>query len=204
VQARPETPWYRARKFAGRHRAGVVVTVLALLLLPGFALREAHLPFTAAATVHMARAMAEHGNAAAAEPLFRMVIERLGPHPPGARDQYVLAHTGLGRALIAQSRAHEALAVLGEARRHSADFFGEEDRRTAEAELGLGVALMALERYAEAEPLLLRTHRGLEASAIRQPRLLAESRVSIADLYRRMGRLADAASFDPGGVGRNP
>jgi eukaryotic-like serine/threonine-protein kinase len=161
-------------------------------------------PFTAAATVHMARAMVERGNATAAEPLLRMVIERLGPHLPRGRDQYVLAHTGLGRALIARSRADEALAVLGEARRLGTDHFGEEDRRTAEAEHGLGVALMALERYAEAEPLLLRSNSRLEASPIRQPRLLAESRASLADLYRRLGRVADAARFDNAGVARNP
>jgi hypothetical protein len=63
---------------------------------------------------------------------------------------------------------------------------------------------MALECYAEAEPLLLRSKSGLEVSAIRQPRLLDESRASLADLYRRLGRLADAAGFDPGGVARNP
>jgi eukaryotic-like serine/threonine-protein kinase len=151
-------------------------------------------PFTAAATVHMARAMAERGEATPAESLFRTVIERLSPHLPRGRDQYVVAHTGLGRALIAQSRADEALAVLGEARRLSTDYFGETDRRTAEAELGLGVALMALERYAEAEPMLLRSNSGLEASAIRQPRLLAESRASLADLYALLGPLAARVS----------
>lgn len=157
---------------------------------------EGH-PFTAAVTVHMARAMTERGDAALAEPLLRAVIDRVAPQLPRGRDQFALAHTGLGRALIAQGRADEALAVLAEARRLNTDYFGDEDRRTAEAELGMGVALMALERYPEAEPLLLRSNRGLEASSIRQPRLLAESRASLAALYRRTGRLAEATGSTP-------
>jgi eukaryotic-like serine/threonine-protein kinase len=157
-------------------------------------------PHTAAVTVHLARTFSEQGRPGEAEPMLRDVIERLAPRQPTGRDTFISAHTALGRTLLRLQRAEEALRLLDASARLGREHLGEASVRTAEAELGMAMALMALERYAEAETLLLRSSRALEDSPIRQPRLIAESRATRAELdatRRRTDGAARPASEDP-------
>ena len=54
-----------------------------------------------------------------------------------------------------------------------------------------GAALMRLERYAEAEPLLVGSQEGLKSAPI--PNLADQGRLRLVELYRRWGKTAEAA-----------
>jgi eukaryotic-like serine/threonine-protein kinase len=150
-------------------------------------------PHTAAVTVHLARTISEQGRPDEAEPMLRDVIERLAPRQPAGRETFISAHTALGRTLLRLQRPEEALRFLETSARLGREHLGETNVRTAEAELGMAMALIALERYAEAEALLLRSSRALEDSPIRQPRLVAESHATLAELHAKWRRADGAA-----------
>jgi hypothetical protein len=66
--------------------------------------------------------------------------------------------------------------------------FGEENVRTAHAELMYGTALMTKGRYAEAEPLLRSASAKIEKHRVDQPRLAARADETMAALNARGAR----------------
>lgn len=145
-------------------------------------------PHTATISLHFARAISEQGRHAEAEQQLRDVIARLASQQPAGRETFISAHTALGRTLLRQQRPEEALRILEAGAQLSREQLGDANVRTAEAELGMAKALIALERYADAETLLRRSSRSLEDSPIRQPRLIAETRATSVELQSRWGR----------------
>ena len=100
------------------------------------------------------------------------------------------AHMAIGMGLCAGQRGEceEAMALFARA----ATTEGAEDWVRAAAENNLGVMLMELGRYEEAEPHLLRGLAANERDGDR--RGVAQSRCSLGELYYRLARLEEAAT----------
>ena len=92
----------------------------------------------------------------------------------------------LAQDLLLQKRAAEAEAPAREALELRRKLFPVTDTRYAVAESVLGGCLAALHRYAEAEPLLVESHRNL--LKIRNDRAVAPELQRLADFYRISGR----------------
>jgi tetratricopeptide (TPR) repeat protein len=101
----------------------------------------------------LAGVLSARGNPAA-EGLYREAIAHLervlGPEHPSLEPLLI----GLGRHLTNRMRAGEAEDLLRRALRTRAARLGENDPRTAEAQVRLGICLAALGRAPEAGPLL--------------------------------------------------
>ena len=65
-------------------------------------------------------------------------------------------------------------------------------------QLRLGAALTAQQKFAEAEPLLLQAVAGLDALKFPRPDYRKRCAESLADLYTRWGKPAEAARWQPG------
>lgn len=96
---------------------------------------------------------------------------------------------------MAQGRPAEALALLRPVVRESEEQYSATDRRTAEAQLALGMALRGLRRFEETEPLLLRGHATLQAARVAQPWREAQARAAVEGRYVAWGKPERARSF---------
>jgi hypothetical protein len=96
----------------------------------------------------------------------------------------VNAQTGIGLALMALGRAADARDALEPLVRFARTQLGEEDIRTADAQLALGRALLATGEYARAEPVLRAAASTLEKQRKAQPYLAAEAAEALAELRR--------------------
>lgn len=178
VEARPESAWYRARKFVGRHRGAVVAAGVALLLLQAFALREVQLRRRAEAATGEARAAARR-----AEAVREFLVGIFDLADPFAltplRGDTVSARTLLGRgvARIDDELGHEPAvqadmrrvlgriygnlglyeesnALLERSLEQHRDLYGAEHPLVAAGLNDLGALLLDQSRLEEAEPLL--------------------------------------------------
>ena len=121
--------------------------------------------------------------------MLREASSRLDTANAGHRAWYVNAQSGLGLALVSQSRAAAARDLLEPTVRMALGQFGEEHVRTADARLALGRALLATREYAEAEPILRAAAGTFEKQRKAQPYFAAQAAASIAELRRlRAGR----------------
>lgn len=178
VEARPESAWYRARKFVARHRGAVAAAGVALLLLQAFALREVQLRRRAEAATGEARAAARR-----AEAVREFLVGIFDLADPFAltplRGDTVSARTLLGRgvaridgelghepAVQADMRRvlgriygnlglyEESNALLERSLEQHRDLYGAEHPFVAAGLNDLGALLLDQSRLEEAEPLL--------------------------------------------------
>jgi tetratricopeptide (TPR) repeat protein len=196
VLARPDTAWYRVRKFVGRNRTGVAVATVLAVLLVGFALRERTL---------RARSDAEARRTAAVEHYLESIFDVSNPEDQtGARADQITARALLDRGAAridseltnqpdVRSEMQYVLGVVYDklglseqsvrleqaALRSRRAQYGARNLLVAELEARVGVSLVRLNRFDEAEPLL--------REALGQRRALAgnadtATAASIADL----------------------
>ncbi|HET9514755.1 MAG TPA: serine/threonine-protein kinase [Gemmatimonadales bacterium] len=170
ILARPDTFFYRARKFGGRHRVAIGVAGLALATLLAGALRERGLRAEAEAEAAKARAVKD----------FLVGIFQ-------ASDPY-------GRT-PEQERAVTAQGLLDRGRERVDSALGGQPEIQGEMLSVLGGVYSNLGLYAEAAPLferslVLRRELFSERSAA-----VAESMTELADVYQRQGHYARADSL---------
>jgi serine/threonine-protein kinase len=123
--------------------------------------------------------LAEHGDPVEGESLLRASLARLDPGNGAHHAQVISNEIGLGKALLAQGRADEALPVLERAVGMGKKQFGEGNYRTGEALLLYGKALAAKRRYAEGESMLREAVAALEKNRRGQPRLYARALAAV-------------------------
>jgi hypothetical protein len=124
------------------------------------------------------------GEAEEAGRLLRGAASRLDTANAYHRPWDVNAQTGIGLALMARGRAADARDALEPLVRFARTQLGEEDIRTADAQLALGRALLATGEYARAEPVLRAAASTLEKQRKVQPYLAAEAAEALAELRR--------------------
>ena len=171
VQARPDSLAYRARKFVGRHKAGVAAATVLAAVLAGGVVRERTL---------RARAEGEARKTKAVEAYLVSVFDVANPFaPPGRRGEDVTARAlldrgaaGIGPALDREPEVQAELrGVLGHvyvnlglfdtaepllrtALEQQRALHGDRHADVAAAMARLGDALTRMSRYDDAEPLL--------------------------------------------------
>ena len=101
----------------------------------------------------------------------------------------------MGERLRAAGERDAALPLLEEAVAVAREELEPDDPRLAHALGGLGEALAAEGRYAEAEPLLLESHAGLAAAPEVSAAELSRARDRLASLYEGWGRTQAAAEW---------
>jgi len=135
-----------------------------------------------------------------AEQLLRDALELrirlLGPeHADSAASTILLADL-----CIEIKRYAEALELAVTARAVSVEVFGPDDWRIASAASAEGAALAGLQRFDEAEVLLLQGFEGLSNDDDAKPYFVSSASRWLAQLYRSTGRPNEAAKYaaEPG------
>lgn len=168
VRAHPPTRWYRARKFVGRHRGGVVVTALfclAILVSLAIAALQAHRANREAALagatrdflVDVFREVEPAGPRAPPPTVVEVVeaaLERVGSGHVDERVRLDLA-TQLGAVLRRQGKVDEAVRALASAVERGMSRFSATDPLLFEARTVLGESLIVAGRYDEADALVV-------------------------------------------------
>ncbi len=153
-------------------------------------------PAIAILLTNLARAKRDLGDPAAAEALLREVLAlRHRTLEPGHRDLgYTLYELGrllndVGMPARAEPLLRDGLAVM------RATTTSGDDAWPATLAGHLGLSLVALERFSEAEPLLIESYSRLEAAGQGFEPRARRVRGALAELYRRTGRPTEAAAY---------
>ena len=163
--------------------AGAIELIRQSLAQHRAAVGESHLN-TIGSTALLGSYLAQFGDPAEAESLSRAASSRLDPEKREHRTLIIISQVGLGKALLAQRRTDEALAVLERVVELARKHLGDGHFRTGDALLTYGNALVAKERHADAEPVLRAALAALEKSRRGQPRLAAQAVAAVAKLPR--------------------
>jgi len=156
--------------------------------------------FTGPARLDLVKTYAALGNRSAADSVLAAVMTRYREAPPQG--------AGLGDALLVEAGLHGSDGDLGEAvvlatraiESYTDNGVDEAGLEMARARSALGGHLLDLERFDEAEPLLLEAHRALVDLRGAENRDALASSELLARLYRAWGRPEQAARFaDTGG-----
>ncbi len=99
----------------------------------------------------------------------------------------------LGHLYLHRNRPAEAEAPLRDALRIQQTLYGSRDACTADGQRSLGICLTALDRYAEAEPLLQASLAVFQDQ--QKPGPTRQSRQALARLYAAWGKPAQAAAY---------
>ncbi len=132
-------------------------------------------PFTSAVTTGLAATLRERGTAEEAEALYRRVIGQFEAGLPQTEIRLGPALVGLGRTLLAMNRLEAADSALGRGLELNRKQFGEADPRTAEANLGYGMALDRAGRRTDAARHLSDARRVLDSVRVRFPVLARDA-----------------------------
>jgi len=124
-----------------------------------------------------------------AESLYREVVEAASRQKPRNNRFYADCLAGLGRCLIREGKPGDAMPVLQECKAIK-EKSQPDDWTTANANSLLGEALAGLERFPEAEPLLLAGHKGLLERPEKIP--VPERNTTLSDSIDRLVRLYEA------------
>jgi eukaryotic-like serine/threonine-protein kinase len=212
ILARPDTTGYRARKFIGRHRAGVAVAASLVLLLAAGAGRERVLRQRAETETRKAKEVGDYlvsvfdvadpfaverqnGSDITARTLLEQGTRRVDSTLAGQPEVQAQLRSVFGRAYTSLGLFDQATLLLRQSLAQHKELYGESNLTVAEDLDRLGNALVQQDQYDEAEPLLR------EALAQRR-RLLgsshdatAESLDHLATLYQRRDNYATAESL---------
>jgi eukaryotic-like serine/threonine-protein kinase len=209
VLARPDTAGYRLGKFVGRHRVGVALTALLVVVLAAGAGRERVLRQRAETEARKARAVGDYlvsvfdvadpyaverqnGKDITARTLLEQGARRVDSILVGQPEVQAELRSVFGRAYTSLGLFDQATSLLRQSLAQHKRLYGEPNLTVAQDMDRLGNALAQQDKYEKAEPLLR------EALAERR-RLLgsshdatAESLDHLATLYQRRGDYAAA------------
>ncbi len=133
---------------------------------------------------NLAGVLAEFGDPVEAESLARVALRGREADQPERRVQVLNTELALGKAVLAQGRAREAVPVLERVVARGREQFGEGSWRTGDALLAYGLALEAAGRREEAGLVLRAAAAALDRNRSAQPRLAARARAEAAKLSR--------------------
>ncbi len=170
-------------RFSMGDGAGAIALMRESLAMYRATLGDAHL-YTAITTGNLGYMVAESGDPTEAESLARASLSHLDSANSAHGVQLVTSRLVLGKALLAQGRADEALSVLEPLAPAARKRYGERDARTGDVQLTYGLALVAKRRYADAEPVLRGARGLLEQHRRAQPRLAARAVEAVERLPR--------------------
>ena len=139
--------------------------------------------------------LVEEGNYAEAEPLLEEALAINQRVFPSDHPEVAITQSGMAVLLLATDRAAEALDLAKAAGDTLAAALGPEHWRTAWAHALEGAALTKLERFAEAEPLLLEAHSALEQDTGARGAQVDSTAGYLSDLYTAWGRPEDAGRY---------
>ena len=133
---------------------------------------------------NLARLLSESGprDAVEADSLSRAALAKLDSSNAAQRPHYIAAYRTLGASLLAERRPDEAIPVLARALDLTRRQFGEDNWRTALAQLSYGTALVAKQRYDDAAPVLHAAQATLDKHRADQPRLVTQAAAAVASL----------------------
>jgi tetratricopeptide (TPR) repeat protein/tRNA A-37 threonylcarbamoyl transferase component Bud32 len=174
IRARPDTWRYRAGKFAGRHRLGVAVATLFVLLLATFA----GTMFVQARRIARERDAAQRERARAEQVAAFLVDIFKASDPAEARGETITARELLDRG----------------AERIERELGGEPETR-ATLEDAIGQVYMSLGLYPEAETLLSRALESQQSLHTEESAEVADALFSLGQLRRVQGDLESAESL---------
>jgi serine/threonine-protein kinase len=117
-----------------------------------------------------------------ADSLSRATLAKLDSSNAAQRPFYITTYRTLGAALLAEHRVDEALPVLSRALDMTRRQYGEDNWRTAYAQLSYGNALVAKQRFDDAGPVLHSAQATLDKHRADQPRLVAQVAAAVASL----------------------
>ena len=160
VEARPDAPWYRVRRFVGRNviaMAAAAAVAIALLGGAGLALWQARTARLEAARAEQVKdfalsivngADAESGanRETTAIELLQAAKTRVEGEFAQSPETAVELMTAVGRGLQSQGRSKEAVEVLKTARDRAVEALGPGQPRTLAAATAYGVALLGIDR----------------------------------------------------------
>jgi tetratricopeptide (TPR) repeat protein len=209
VLARPDTAGYRLGKFVGRHRVGVALTALLVVLLAAGAGRERVLRQRAETEARKAREVGDYlvsvfdvadpyaverqnGKDITASTLLEQGARRVDSTLAGQPEVQAELRSVFGRAYTSLGLFDQATSLLRQSLAQHQRLYGEPNLTVAQDMDRLGNALAQQDKYEEAEPLLreaLAERRRLLGSA---HDATAESLDHLATLYQRRGDYAAA------------
>ena len=209
VAAHPPSQLYRARKFVGRHRGGVVTTalfLLAILASLGVAIWQANIARTEAQRATSVRdfllrvfSAAEPAGPRLAPPSVVDVVrvsiseaKRTSTLYPSVRIELLGA---LGNVLRTQGEVEESIGILDANFKDSTSRLGPSDLATLNAGLALGRALVDGGKRAQARVLfdqLLNVQGNVEPDL--HSRLLAASALLAIDRFERERAMAESSA----------
>jgi serine/threonine-protein kinase len=134
---------------------------------------------------NLAGVLAEFGDPVEAESLARASLRGRDADQPEQRVQVLNIELALGKAVLAQGRAGEAVPTLQRVVERSRQQFGEGNWRTGDALLTYGLAIRAAGRREEAGPVLRAAAAALDRNRPGQPRLAARAKAEAARLSQR-------------------
>jgi serine/threonine-protein kinase len=129
---------------------------------------------TIAVEVQLGRALREGGRYQEAASMFREALGKLQADNSDTDPFRVLATTGLGRSLVQLGSPDAALPILQSAVESGIRQLGPDNYRTAEAHLGLGECLLALDRHGDAAAEVRQARAIMAPQGRTQPVLMGE------------------------------
>ena len=155
---------------------------------------ETH-PEYASSVNNLAHAVEVQGRLAEAESMFEEAVRIARPQWGEDHPRVAVMMLNLARVQIARGRGGPAEPVLRHVLTLRQRTLPEGDWRIAQAMSLLGASLMAQQRYAEAELLMVAAAKGLKPMPGLQDRERLANRARLAELYGKLGRPQDAALY---------
>ncbi len=152
-------------------------------------------PNVAQAMHNLARLLHDKGDYAAAEPFYRQALELRRKRLPEGHPDIALSLIGLGQLLTDRAIPQSAGLLLHEALEIRRKTLPSGDWRIAEAGSVFGGCLVALQRYDQAEPLLLESYTILKAKRGERNRLTQETVKRLVALYEAWGKPEKVAQY---------
>jgi len=133
---------------------------------------------------NLARGLSEAGprEVAEADSLSRATLAKLDSSNAAQRAYYISTYRTLGAALLGEHRVDDALPVLSRALDMTRRMYGDDNWRTAFAQLWYGNALVAKQRYDDAAPVLHAAQATLDKHRADQPHLAMQAAAAVASL----------------------
>ncbi len=159
------------------------------------ALGERH-PEVAATLSMLGRFLAEDGQRVEAEEKLRAALALYEGLIDPQHPDIAIAEMGLADLLVGEGeRLTEASALANASRDKLARALGEEHWITAVSTSVAGAALSQLERFEDAEPLLLQSYQQLRDASSTRPVYLRAALGRVVDLYTKWGKLEAAGHY---------
>ena len=144
---------------------------------------------------NLAALLCDKGDYEAAEQMYRQTLKLRRELLPAGNPNIGVTMAGLGRVLQERGDARSAEALLREGVKILNQALPKNNRQVAAATSYLGACLAALQRYEEAEPLLLKAYASLKATRGERSKLTQQARARLLNLYTGWGKTDKAAQY---------